>query len=131
MENQQYYIPPPIVQQQIYNPYFEPIVMKYNTLFSCFDNDCKVCLKGFCCPICVNSKLTYNIMTNGRKSPTHCHICLPLICSPFYNSKYMNRMYNVNRSDCDDCCSSFFCCCCAIVQNQNNYRQLKKLQQTV
>lgn len=109
------------------NPYLylptEPIIYnKYNDLYSCFDNDFSVCLCGFFYPICMNSNLSYKIATNGKNIKGCSWLSVPLVCSSFYNRKFINQSFGVNNSNCQDCLTTTLCYPCSVIQNENNYK---------
>ena len=111
-------------------PYWEPPIVQYYarplfyvSMCDCFNHSFMTCFKGFCCPVCSNTELTYQLATT--EEPDCCSsLILPCVWTPFYNKKRIDSMYGVRHSDFDDCMVSICCYCCVIVQNQNNYKQM-------
>ena len=113
----------------IYN--VPPTFPNYNDLCSCCENDCSVCIRGFCCPICMNTSLSYKIANNGKRTHGLSLFSIPFSCTAFYNRRYINHSYGVVNSNCNDCLTTIFCYPCSVVQNENNYTQLFQQKQSV
>lgn len=116
-------LPPPQVIS--YNPYDN---IKYNDLFSCFENDITTCLIGCLCPLYENSKISYKLATKNKRISKFELCFLPLSLTSFYNRKAINRMYSkTSNSNCSDCLITTFCFPCSVIQNSNNYNQIHLL----
>lgn len=115
-------LPFPLAQRG-YCQYVRPVF--YVSMCDCFSDSFATCIKGFCCPLCLNTALTYQLSTN--EEPGCCTmLTMPWVCTPFYNKKHVDTLYGIRRSNCDDCMLTLCCYCCVIVQNQNNFKQLTK-----
>ena len=103
----------------------ESLDLDYFGLFDCCKGGIGLCLTSFCCPVCINTRTNYKLSTGRRLLWRNC-CCVPLVYTSFFNRKAINRQYDIENSNFEDCMATTFCYPCSVVQNENNYRIIEK-----